>query len=157
MLSTRRLNVAPSKTGTLTLCVVGHCNRWDMTTHCGYQFIKLCQQRSEAHREGPKLGNHNFKKHLGVSMATDGNFVYPLFNCSTTTISFYVSVVFDSHCRRHRWERGRLPSSSTCGGCLGLTVLRASCQHYNTVYWAHNRYHSSETLRVSACQRPFLK
>ena len=28
-------------------------------------------------------------------MATDGNLLYPQFNCSTTTFSFFVSVVFD--------------------------------------------------------------
>ena len=46
------------------------------------------------YREGPNLKNHHFKKHLGVQIATDSNLVYTWFNCSTTTVSFCVSVVF---------------------------------------------------------------
>ena len=42
------------------------------------------------------MRNHHFEKHLGVWMATKkSNLLYPWFNCSTTTISFCVSVVFD--------------------------------------------------------------
>ena len=107
------------------------------------------------HKEGPSSRNHHFTETPGSVDGHRYHLVYPWFNCSTTTISFCVSVVFD-----HATEPGSLnhscgqsagsaQHSSTCSGFPGVidcTADKMQIQYWvlGTVYW---RYITGTTLR----------